>query len=123
MRANSPERIAVLEAAALFGRWRDSSLLDPFSKPFCKGPPDPPGAAPVRAAPLSRYHGANLFVHPSMHESFGTVLIEAMAKGLRSRPPIIPAVRNVVRSGINGRVGRPRRGRDVRGLPDAAGRP
>jgi glycosyltransferase involved in cell wall biosynthesis len=47
------------------------------------------------------YNDSDIFVLTSAHESFGNVLIEAMAKGLPIVATKIPAVRNIVREKRN----------------------
>ncbi len=53
------------------------------------------------------YEEADLLVLTSVNESFGLVLIEAMTKALPIVTVDIPAVRNVVRNGINGLLAEP----------------
>ena len=55
----------------------------------------------------SLYEDSDLLLLTSTHESFGLVLIEAMAKGLPIVTVNIPAVRNVVISGVNGLLAEP----------------
>jgi glycosyltransferase involved in cell wall biosynthesis len=50
----------------------------------------------------SQYERADALILTSTNESFGLVLIEAMAKGLPIVTVDIPAVRNVVADGVNG---------------------
>jgi glycosyltransferase involved in cell wall biosynthesis len=50
----------------------------------------------------SVYEDSDLLVLTSVFESFGLVLVEAMAKALPIVSVYIPAVRNVVRDGVNG---------------------
>ena len=54
------------------------------------------------AAVQSAYEDSDLLLLTSTNESFGLVLIEAMTKGLPIVSVNIPAVRNVVTSGVNG---------------------
>jgi glycosyltransferase involved in cell wall biosynthesis len=50
----------------------------------------------------SMYEESDLFILTSIFESFGLVLVEAMAKALPIVSVYIPAVRNVVLDGVNG---------------------
>jgi glycosyltransferase involved in cell wall biosynthesis len=60
-------------------------------------------AGPMRGAELeAAYEQADLMMLTSVNESFGIVLIEAMAKALPIVSVDIPAVRNVVTNGENG---------------------
>jgi glycosyltransferase involved in cell wall biosynthesis len=67
---------------------------------------------------LSRYYAvADVFCLPSLYDTFGVVIVEAMASGL----PIVTtshvgAVADLVRDGVNGRVVQPG---DVTGLAQA----
>jgi phosphatidyl-myo-inositol alpha-mannosyltransferase len=60
------------------------------------------GAVPNRE--LHRYHaGASVFVAPATgHESFGVILVEAMAAGVPVVASDIPGYREVVRAGLDG---------------------
>lgn len=49
-----------------------------------------------------RYEQSDIFLFSSMHESFGVVLVEAMAKGLPIVSTNILSVKNVVKNGRNG---------------------
>lgn len=55
----------------------------------------------------SAYDESDLLLLTSTNESFGLVFIEAMTKGLPIVSVSIPAVRNVVASGINGLLAEP----------------
>jgi len=48
------------------------------------------------------YTTSDIFVLPSIIESFGTVIIEAMACGVPVIATNIPGVRNIVKNGVNG---------------------
>lgn len=48
------------------------------------------------------YHSSDIFILPSRAESFGTVIIEAMASGIPVIATNILAVRNTIRHGQNG---------------------
>jgi phosphatidylinositol alpha-mannosyltransferase len=74
----------------------------------------------VAADDLPRYHAsADLLVAPSTGgESFGVVLLEAMAAGLPVLASDIPGYRTVLHDGRQGRLVRPR---DAFALADAAG--
>ena len=60
-----------------------------------------------RAQLTARYDAADLFVLATRKESFGIVLVEAMARGLPVVTTNAPGVRNVVRDGHNGRLAAP----------------
>jgi glycosyltransferase involved in cell wall biosynthesis len=63
---------------------------------------------PLRGAAVqSAYEESDLLLLTSTNESFGLVLIEAMTKGLPIVSVNIPAVRNVVSSGVNGLLAEP----------------
>lgn len=51
---------------------------------------------------LDYYHSADLFVFPSFIETFGMVLIEAMAAGLPVVTSNVPGCRDVIKDGYNG---------------------
>ena len=55
----------------------------------------------------ARYRDADLLLLTSTHESFGLVLVEAMTKGLPIVGVNIPAVRDVVTSGVHGLLAEP----------------
>lgn len=64
------------------------------------------------------YRDADAFVMTSTEESFGSVLVEAMAHGVPVVAPDIVAVRDVVVDGVNGLLVPPR----VEAVADAVGR-
>jgi glycosyltransferase involved in cell wall biosynthesis len=49
-----------------------------------------------------RYASADIFIHPSLTETFGNVLTEAMASGLAVAAFDYAAARQFVRNGVNG---------------------
>jgi glycosyltransferase involved in cell wall biosynthesis len=53
------------------------------------------------------YKKSDIFILTSRQESFGTVLIEAMASGIPIVANKIPAVRNVIKDGYNGLLVKP----------------
>ena len=58
---------------------------------------------------VEAYDRADIFVMTSLSESFGTVLVEAMARGVPVIAPDISGVRDVVIDGEAGLAGRPHR--------------
>lgn len=66
----------------------------------------PPGTLPLfpTADLVAIYRAADAFVFPSLIETFGIVLVEAMAAGLPVITTDAPGCRDVVRNGVDGQL-------------------